>query len=186
MRQLEEATRPRLVGRRRRGRAPGTGLLRQPEARRTIGIRPSGIPRDGAQPHWDGGRISGAVPGGPAVRVTGPALEEQIGDARAGRDVRRGFVNARPDSHFGRTGRRQPATAAGQTGRGGRRRGFAQTRRKPATAGRAARRPPGEERAPGPSPCTAGGSDAGGPRVKLCSLHAGPPCEPRTGLFPSS
>ncbi len=54
------------------------------------------------------GQGSGAVPGGPALRGTGPALEEQIGDARAGRDGRRGFVNARPDSHSARAGR--PAT----------------------------------------------------------------------------
>jgi len=36
MRRWLRETRPRLAGGWRRGRAPGTGLLRQPEARRTI------------------------------------------------------------------------------------------------------------------------------------------------------
>jgi len=48
-----------------RGRAPGTGLLRQPEARRTMGIRPSGVPRDGHSPGGIGGAISGAVRAAP-------------------------------------------------------------------------------------------------------------------------
>jgi hypothetical protein len=91
MRRWLRETRPRQTGGRRRGRTPGTGLLRQPEARRRIGIRPSGVPRDGAQPHW--GVVSGAAPDGPAVRVKGGAHNRANSDARAGRDCMRGFVN---------------------------------------------------------------------------------------------
>jgi len=146
------------------GRAPRGGSKARPrprhrtaastEARKNINIRHRAFCGMGTAPLGRGWSV--AVPGD---RYEGdrPALEQQIGDVRAGRDVRRGFVNARRTLAF-RTRRPtgQPATAAGQTGprwAATRRRA---TRRKPATRDE---RPGayGEDDAPGrcPGPATA-------------------------------
>jgi hypothetical protein len=74
--------------------APDCCVNRKPEEQWGSGHR-AFREMGGIAPQRAWGGIGGAVPGGPAVRVTGPALAEQIGDARAWRDGMRGFVNTR-------------------------------------------------------------------------------------------
>jgi hypothetical protein len=132
MRQLEEETRPR---------APWRSKARPRPRHRTAAS--TGSPKNNKYQAIGHSAGWGTAPLGRgwseglcrATRYEGdrPALEQQIGDVRAGRDVRRGFVNARADTRIpDAPADRQPATAAGQTGRGGpptrRRANEAQTR----------------------------------------------------------
>jgi len=73
--------------------APDCCVNRKPEEQWGSGHR--AFREMGAQPRWNGGAISGAVRPAHAVRVTGPALTEQIVTPGLGATAGRGFVITR-------------------------------------------------------------------------------------------